>query len=193
MAYPRKKLIFRAFAECWKLIECQSSYKDNKKMPHLKYCHEVIKRVNERYNGNEIQTRNSCVVLVKVSIFRNNRDIQSYPRLDFIMLHKIPSMNRDLKHQDNLKHHFQYKIWIHPYFLRHPIQINLEYWTYHATYTKFLHNCKAYNLSHHKCRILISSYLIRMEYGAILYTPIIYSWVTGCGWPRLVKEHHYGA
>ena len=36
-------------------------------------------------------------------------------------------------------------------------------------------------------------YLIQTLTVTIWYAHISYSWVTGCGVPRLVREHHYGA
>ena len=86
-----------------KAIKFRRGDKNIKKMPHFKYCCEVIKRINERENEHEIQTRKSCRGLVKVSSLSNNRAMYSDPRLGWIMFHKISAMYRDLKHQETLQ------------------------------------------------------------------------------------------
>ena len=81
MAYPWKVTPFHR--SCSVLSRPSSSRGDNEinKMSSLKYCHKVIKRVNERGNEHEIQTINPCTGLVKVLILSNNCSIQSDPRL----------------------------------------------------------------------------------------------------------------
>ena len=77
MAYPWIVIPFhRSFSV---LSRPSSSRGDNEidKISPLKYCHKVIKRVNERDNEHEIQTINLCTGLVKVSIFSNNCYMQS--------------------------------------------------------------------------------------------------------------------
>ena len=81
MACPWKVLPFhRSFSV---LPRPSSSRGDNEidKFSPLKYCHKVIKRVNERDNKHEIQTINPCTGLVKVSILRKNCYMQSDTRL----------------------------------------------------------------------------------------------------------------
>ena len=66
-------------------IKSRNGDNEINKMSSLKYCHKLIKRVNERDNWHRTQTRNICTGLVKVSILSNNRTIQSDTRLAHIM------------------------------------------------------------------------------------------------------------
>ena len=91
------------------------------------------------------------------------------------------------------KRQLQSKTWSHPFFLHHPININLQNWTSQETYNKYCHIYKTSNLSHHKCGILMIFYFFWKESGAIWYAPISYLWVIGSGRSRIFKEHHYGA
>ena len=80
-----------------------------------------------------------------------------------------------------------------PVSFRWPIRFRLRDITSQETYRKFCYKFKTYNLYHHKCAIMMKSYLIRMESGGRWFSPTSYSQVTGYGRPIVVKEHHYGA
>ena len=69
----------------------------------LNYCRKLINSVNERGYGHEIPTRNFLRGLLKVSILRNSRSMQSCPSISWVMFHKMSEMPRDLKHQDTLQ------------------------------------------------------------------------------------------
>ena len=102
-------------------------------------------------------------------------------------------MYKDLKHKYTLQASFEIQNLKLPLFLHCPRKTNLWNWNYQATYKKCLHIYKTYNLSHHKCVILMIFYLIWAEAYARCYAPISSSQVTRYGGARLMKDHNSGA
>ena len=65
-----------------KAIKFRRGDKNIKKMPHFKYCCEVIKRINERENEHEIQTKKLRTGLVMYPAWEttvSSRVILGYP------------------------------------------------------------------------------------------------------------------
>ena len=65
-----------------------------------KYTRSVIKQVNRKEYGHDMQRKKIRTGLVKVSSIINNRARQSYPRLAWLMFHKIAQMYRDIREQE---------------------------------------------------------------------------------------------
>ena len=82
-----------------KAFKCRCGENDINKKPPLNYFRKLIKHVNGREDGNEIQKINSHTGLAKASSCSNNRSMQSDNRLYLIMLHSIDAIHSDMKHQ----------------------------------------------------------------------------------------------
>ena len=80
-----------------------------------------------------------------------------------------------------------------PHLFSHPIYINQQNLALQSSYNKCHSTYKTSKIIHRKCVIATIIYCIRMVTETICYTPIISSQVTGCGGPRLVRDHHSGS
>ena len=82
-----------------KSVNARQSTKDITTNSSSKYTRSVIKRVNRKEDGHNTQRKKLRTGLVKVSSISNNRSRQSYPRLAWLMFHKIAQMYRDIREQ----------------------------------------------------------------------------------------------
>ena len=75
-----------------KSVNARQSTKDITANSSSKYNHSVIKRVNRKEDGHDMQMKKIRTGLVKVSGISNNRARQNDPRLAWLMFHKIYQM-----------------------------------------------------------------------------------------------------
>ena len=137
-----------------------------------------------------------CKKLVKVSSLRNNHNNKSSTRMASTMFHKITAIYKYLKHKETLKAALviqnlrsPLKSWFssppHP---DQPSESNLpENLQEVSPDLQYIQPSLSQVCNWDEIRF------IKMKSGVIWFIPMIFSQVTGCRGPIMVKYHHYGA
>ena len=84
-----------------KEVNARKSTKEITTKASSQYTRLVIKRVNNIEDGHDKQRKNNRAELLKVSSISNNITRQSYPRLAWLMFHKIAQMYRYIREQES--------------------------------------------------------------------------------------------
>ena len=84
-----------------KSVNARKSTKDITANSSCKYTLSVIKRVNHKEDGHDMQSKKRKKGLVKVSSISNNRAWYIDLRLAWLMFHKIAQMYRDVRKQES--------------------------------------------------------------------------------------------
>ena len=84
-----------------KSVNARQSTKDITDNSSSKYKRSVIKRVNHKWYGHDMQRKKNITWLVKVLSIINNRARHIYPRQSLLVFHKIYQMYRDIREQES--------------------------------------------------------------------------------------------
>ena len=136
---------------------------------------------------------NSSTGLVKVSRLSNTRASQCDPRIAYTMFHKISAMYRELKHQDILQSLLEIQKLKFPVSFSSPLIYQPTEPRLPVKLQEVPSDLQDIQPRPSKVWNCDNIYLIQTVTVTRWYAHISYSWVTGCGVPRLVRQHHYGA